>query len=48
MLCTNKTFFKNNYIGVQNQEIFIPNYKLQGSLFRGLCFFELYVSYLLK
>ena len=25
-LITNKTFFKNTYIGVQNQEIFIPKY----------------------
>ena len=25
-LSTNKTFFKNTYIGVQNQEIFIPRY----------------------
>ena len=25
-LYTNKTFFKNTYIGVQNQEIFIPRY----------------------
>ena len=25
-LVSNKTFFKNTYIGVQNQEIFIPKY----------------------
>ena len=25
-LSTNKTFFKDTYIGVQNQEIFIPRY----------------------
>lgn len=26
MLLSNKTFFKTTYIGVQNQEIFIPKY----------------------
>lgn len=26
VVCTNKTFFKDVYIGVQNQEIFIPRY----------------------
>ena len=26
VLSTNKTFFKDTYIGVQNQEIFIPKY----------------------
>lgn len=26
ILLTNKTFFKNTYIGVQDQEIFIPKY----------------------
>ena len=25
-LCTNKTFFKTTYIGVNNQEIFIPRF----------------------
>lgn len=25
-LCTNKTFFKTTYIGVNNQEIFVPKY----------------------
>ncbi len=28
ILMTNKTFFKTTYIGVQNQEIFIPKYSL--------------------
>lgn len=26
ILSTNKTFFKDTYIGIQNQEIFIPKY----------------------
>ncbi len=40
----NKTFFKNNYIGVQNQNIFIPKY----SYFKDECCMTAAIFYSLK
>ena len=44
ILINNKTFFKNTYIGVQNQEIFIPRY----SFFKDECCFTVATFYSLK
>lgn len=43
-LCTNKTFLKNKYIGVQNQEIFIPKF----SYFKDECCMTVATFYSLK
>ena len=43
-LCTNKTFFKNTYIGVNNQKIFIPKY----SYFKEECCMTAATFYSLK
>lgn len=44
ILLTNKTFFKNTYIGVQNQKIFIPRY----SFFKDECCMTAATFYSLK
>ena len=43
-LITNKTFFKTKYIGVENQEIFIPKY----SYFKEECCMTAAIFYSLK
>ncbi len=44
LLSTNKTFFKNTYIGVNKQEIFIPKY----SFFKDECCMTAATFYSLK
>ncbi len=43
-LLTNKTFFKNTYVGIQKQEIFIPKY----SFFKDECCMTVANFYSLK
>jgi len=44
LLLSNKTFFKNVYVGVQNQEIFIPKY----SYFKEECCMTVAIFYSFK